>query len=622
MKLTQMLFALLATAGFGACTEDSLVDNNNSRHIVITAEILEYNTTRAYLTQKDGSLDMIARINESDEVSLLVEQDGVFYQNRSNSFSGSYPLTSVSENQKSCTFEFDLREEIDPNRPYTVYGGLGMQTIVVDLDDDGKKAGLIYGALNRSSGLEGIPLYFQMHSGTPTDRVKFKHIAAYEIVHVTNISNKAISFNYGGFMPDEPWYYLQYHILFPDGTIWGNNNVQWSGYISVETINSGDTKDFMTCYLPTGQKMTNAKLRAIVNGTEITSSNTKSSDAEIKAGNAYHMYATWDGKELKFTDGSDDLRNPENSKIIMTTAKTPGEQLEFGYFYGKNIWFDMNNNGVRELDEYPEGGSDHITFRPTVQSQTFTIYGNITGSFDCGSDNFEHGYNRLTSIDMSEFYGEMEQIFCAYNELTQLILPKSTLLNWVWCSDNQLTELDASELPSLKALYANNNILTSVKLPRTVNLEKVDIQRNYSLTSLDVRGLTCLNELRCQNCRIDMLDVSQNPELLLLLCDGNRLTSLDLSANQKLLALGCNYNSLDKQALETIYSQLPDVTHEIENIENIINDPQLFRMLRADHNPGYDEADQTIATRKGWEFEDKWIASSRQRGSSGEGGQR
>ena len=137
------------------------------------------------------------------------------------------------------------------------------------------------------------------------------------------------------------------------------------------------------------------------------------------------------------------------------------------------------------------------------------------------------------------------------------------------------------------------------------------MQHNPRLKLIDVSGANNLHELYCQNCSIESLNLNQNPVLSLLLCDGNRLTSLDLSANQQLLALGCNYNSLDKEALETIYRQLPDVTNDIEDLElRMHHHPELFRMLRADHNPGYSEANQTIAIRKGWEFEDKSIAGS------------
>ena len=298
MKKSNLFVSFAILALFASCAEDSF-DVDNPRHIIITAELPDDEVTRAYLTQKDGSLDMLAQLSEDDKVSLLVEQDGLIYENRSSDFFGRYPLTSLSENKKSCTFEFDLREEIDPNRPYTLYGALGM-SVVAGKYDDGKGVGIAWGGLSRGSGLDFLPLYFVMPSGTPTNHVKFKHITAYEIVHITNTDSKAVNFHYGGFEADDAWYYLCYSVMFPDCTVEGNDNYIGNGYTSEKTINPGETIDFMTCYVPTGKKMSNARLRAMVNGEEITSTNTKSSDVEIKAGNAYHMYATWDGNELKF----------------------------------------------------------------------------------------------------------------------------------------------------------------------------------------------------------------------------------------------------------------------------------------------------------------------------------
>ncbi len=312
MKLTKILFTLLTAALLGACSKEIIVENDNPRHIVITAEIPDDNLTRAYLTQKDGSLDMIAQLDEDDKIYLLIEQDGVFYHNSSSAFFGDYSITSLAENKKSCTFEFDLREEIDPNKPYTIYGGIGMRLLIADIDDN-KDVGVGYSYIFHTPYLKGIPLYFVLESSKVTDKAKFKHLTAYEILHVSNTSKDSISFNFGGYDVDEPWYYTNNYIQFPDFRTWGDNNTK-DGYSDDVTIKPGETKDFMTFYLPTGKKMTDAKLRAIVNGTEITSSNTKSSDVEIKVGNAYHMYATWDGKELKFRE--DDMPVGENIETI------------------------------------------------------------------------------------------------------------------------------------------------------------------------------------------------------------------------------------------------------------------------------------------------------------------
>lgn len=310
MKLTKILFALIMLAVFGSC-KDEFVDNTNSRHIVITAELPDDNLTRASLTQKDGSLDMIAHLDEGDELSLAVEQDGKLYQINGPTFFNRVPVSKLSDNRKTCTFEFDLREEVNPNRPYNLYGANGMMGIMIG-DLDGREVGLAYGSFGRSAGT-GIPLYFKLESGKDVKTAKFRHLTAYEVLHVTNTDNTPLYFQFGGFEAADKWYYMTYSIYFPDCSIHGDDNKVWNGYGPEETINPGETKIFLSCYVPTGKKMSNAKLRAIVNGNEITSSNTKSSDVNIEIGKAYHMYVSWDGKDLKF--GKDEPQQQQREAV-------------------------------------------------------------------------------------------------------------------------------------------------------------------------------------------------------------------------------------------------------------------------------------------------------------------
>jgi hypothetical protein len=102
-----------------------------------------------------------------------------------------------------------------------------------------------------------------------------------------------------------------------------------------------------------------------------------------------------------------------------------------------------------------------------------------------------------------------------------------------------------------------------------------------------------------------------NPKIQAILCDGNHLESLDLSNNPELVCLGINYNDMDAVALNSLYRQLPDLTGKENQYD--IPWPELFKMLRADHNPGYEESDKSIAESKGWEFEDKSVYSSAKR---------
>ena len=657
MKQIQYILFLITALAIVSCT-DEYSASKSSRLVSLSVNMPGGEmTTRVGVSLVEGSKDLSVSFSADDKFSIYVRQGDLIQEVEDVTFAVN------SENGKQGTLAFQMPASIDISKTYTLYGICGVSSWIRDgrlvVDDNSK--------IEPSFEFKA-PVWFEFTGqGTPST-IQCEYIGTFIVIHVDNLADTDNLFQICGIFNEA---------LYED-LYWDENTKQFSEEFGVVWISkalpiaAGKKAVFIYNGIPNGKTMETLNVsmhigKEITWGMDIEAPQTPKNVGKIlEQGRAYHVYLTWDGKELKFSDGGYENHKAEDSKIVMTTAKMPGEQLQFGYFYGNDIWFDMNNNGVREWGEYPEwDAGDYITFQPTVQSQTFTIYGNITGSFDCGSDNFDHNFNRLTSIDMSEFYGEMLQLFCAYNELNKLILPKAkgTALNYVWCERNHLTEFDASDSPSLSTLFASNNRLVSVKLPSSMwtvdvhqnpelksldlsgaknlyelycwscsieslelptspSLWTVDVQRNSSLKSIDVSGANNLHELHCQNCNIESLNLSQNPVLAVLLCDGNSLTSLDLSANHQLLALGCNYNSLDKEALETIYRQLPDVTNDVEQLEQIMKYPELFRMLRADHNPGYNKADQTIATRKGWEFEDKSMAGSRILCLSAFGGQR
>lgn len=655
MKQIQYILFLIIALAIVSCTdEDSAF--KSSRFVSLSVNMPGgESATRVGVSLADGSKDLSVSFNADDKFSIYVRQGDLIQEVEDVTFAVN------SENGKQGTLAFEMPVSINMNKTYTLYGVCGVSSRIEDgrlVVDDNSKLVPFYEF--------NAPVWFQYTGQGIPSTLQCEYIGTFIVIHVANQSDTDNLFQICGVFNDA---------LYED-MYWDENTKQFSEEFGVLWISkalpiaAGKKAVFIYNGIPNGKTMETLNVSMHI-GKEITwdmdterPQIPKTVGKILQQGRVYHVYLTWDGKELKFGNGNNETHKVEDSKIVMTTAKMPGEQLEFGYYYGKDIWFDMNNNGIRERGEYPDwDASDYITFKPTVKSQTFTIYGNITESFDCGSDNFDHDFNRLTSIDMSEFYGGMLQLFCAYNELTKLILPKGTALNYLWCEGNQLTELDASGSTSLSTLFASSNRLVSVKLPSSMwtidvhqnpelksldvsgaknlyelychncsieslelptspSLWIVDVQRNSGLKSLDVSGAQNLHELYCQNCSIESLNLSQNPVLALLLCDGNRLTSLNLSANQQLLALGCNYNSLDKKALENIYRQLPDVTNDVESLEQRMRHSELFRMLRADHNPGYSEADQTIAMRKGWEFNDKWNAGSRILRFSAMGGQR
>ena len=109
MKQTKILLALMMLAVFASCN-DEFVDNTNSRHISITAELPDDNLTRASLSQKEGSLDFLTQWDEGDVVNLHIEQDGRFYEvkyTRPNALPGEVsfnqiPIKNISEEKRKA----------------------------------------------------------------------------------------------------------------------------------------------------------------------------------------------------------------------------------------------------------------------------------------------------------------------------------------------------------------------------------------------------------------------------------------------------------------------------------------------------------------------------------------
>jgi len=152
--------------------------------------------------------------------------------------------------------------------------------------------------------------------------------------------------------------------------------------------------------------------------------------------------------------------------------------------------------------------------------------------------------DNVTSIDVSS---KNIKNLDGINYFTNLISLK--------CANNQLTELkingllpklqilDVSENPNLQTLECGANQLTTLNVSKNTNLLHL-ICSNNKLTTLDVSGNTNLQSLWCNLNQLTSVDVSQNSELLQLLCGNNQLKELDLSSNKKLDVLECRENQL------------------------------------------------------------------------------
>ena len=122
---------------------------------------------------------------------------------------------------------------------------------------------------------------------------------------------------------------------------------------------------------------------------------------------------------------------------------------------------------------------------------------------------------KITSLEGVQYFTNLEELYCYYNQLTDLDVSQNAALTELRCYYNQLTSLDVSGCTALTQLYCDYN----------------------QLTSLDVSGCTALTKLECGNNQLTTLDVSKNTALTRLYCDYNPLTTIYMKQGQTITNL-------------------------------------------------------------------------------------
>lgn len=155
-------------------------------------------------------------------------------------------------------------------------------------------------------------------------------------------------------------------------------------------------------------------------------------------------------------------------------------------------------------------------------------------------------------------------------------------------SKNHLKELN--NIPKgnqLESLDLSFNEITTIDLSNCSLLQELDLSYN-ELTSLDISKCSALTFLDCRGNNLSSLDMSKNTKLTNLACRDNELTSLNISGCSVLTYLSCSYNNLSDEALNKIFTDLPQINNSNE-----------YRIY-IHHNPGTATCDPSIANKKGW----------------------
>ena len=308
--LVMSVVTLIMASG---CQENETV-YNGERLCTVQASFGD-NTTRVGLVQDANSRDMITKWQEDDRINVILMK-GTEYIDL-----GTVPIHDISENGKNCFFQYALPEDFDASEGYRLSCFTNNCKPVIIDGDVFYNASLIRMPISQFKARVMFDEYVQEENCFGS----FLHYGTYELFHITNKSDKSINFSLSSFEADKCWYKETGGIRLYDNEFVVDNRFEKIIKSPSVTIPANSSDIIVSWYIPNGLKMQNARIVAEIDGKYVHSTNTKSSNVTLCTGVAYHMYATWDGNELKWGKGEE----------------TPAEAIDLGLPSG-TLWASYN----------------------------------------------------------------------------------------------------------------------------------------------------------------------------------------------------------------------------------------------------------------------------------------
>ena len=129
----------------------------------------------------------------------------------------------------------------------------------------------------------------------------------------------------------------------------------------------------------------------------------------------------------------------------------------------------------------------------------------------------------MSDLSGIEYFTNLNKLECYYSTLTSLDLSQNTMLTNIRITWTPIKALDVS----------NCSLLEHLQVFET-NITTLDVSENQALQSLECNG----NDL------LQVLNVSNNPDLIAIYCSYCSLEELDVTSCTSLLGLDCRNNNL------------------------------------------------------------------------------
>ncbi|WP_165499065.1 SusF/SusE family outer membrane protein [Gramella sp. KN1008] len=249
-----------------------------------------------------------------------------------------------------------------------------------------------------------------------------------------------------------------------------------------------------------------------------------------------------------------DLRNPiyfeygeSNSNIINVTGKISDLSGIESFINLESLFLDRNQLGVLDLSNLNnlkevfanENEISELILSQSEVLETISLNKNQLTSVDFSKTSnikdLRVSYNNLSELNLTA-NSVLTSLSASGNNLSQLDISGFPDLTYLGIADNQLTELDLSVNSKLLTLTVNNNLLTELDISNNPDISQLSID-GLPLSTIDLSGLTNLQRFWASNTGLQKVDFTNNPNLIQLWMDNAQFESLDLSNNPNLFAV-------------------------------------------------------------------------------------
>ncbi len=368
-QLSTIHIAALFVLAVGGCqTQESMTDSPD-RHVISAR--LEDSGTKAVMEGIPNSLNLVTKWQGHEHINVFYKMTDTY-----NSTTPTVQVSEITDDGYGATFTYKVPEEWDKSDVYDVK----LFTTPCFPKLVGNKIYYNASIVREPLSEFQVPVYSEGKiSADGKLNATFHHYYTYELLHISNESDSDIEFSLLGF-EGTLWYKEKGSLCIDDGSfvVDASSTKQPQRESTPITIKPGESQIIVSAYIPNGNAIDGARMVTRINGEYVYSSNTKSSEVSLKQGHAYHMYAYWNGTELKFG------KEPEliDELGIGFTHLDMEEDGGYGFTTGRegHLKLETTNSSVATATETDDIGEPHVEILAlSIGSAIITVTDTNTG---------------------------------------------------------------------------------------------------------------------------------------------------------------------------------------------------------------------------------------------------